>query len=44
MPTPFTPDEEFGALFRRGLAHHPEQPENPAAWHRMDLLLDADLR
>jgi hypothetical protein len=44
MPTPLTPDEEFDALFRRGLEHHPEQPENPAAWHRMDLLLDADLR
>ena len=43
MPTPLTPDEEFDALFRRGLEHHPEQPE-PAAWHRMDLLLDADLR
>jgi hypothetical protein len=44
MPTPLTPDEEFDALFRKGLEHHPEQPENPAAWHRMDLLLDADLR
>ena len=44
MPTPLTPDEEFDALFRRGLEHHPEQPETPAAWHRMDLLLDADLR
>jgi len=44
MPTPLTPDEEFDALFRRGLEHHPEQPHTPAAWHRMDLLLDADLR
>jgi hypothetical protein len=44
MPTPLTPDEEFDALFRQGLEHHPEQPETPAAWHRMDLLLDADLR
>lgn len=38
------PDEEFDAQFRQGLEHYPEQPENPAAWHRMDLLLDADLR
>ena len=38
------PDEEFDAQFRQGLEHYPEQPEDPAAWHRMDLLLDADLR
>ncbi len=38
------PDEEFDALFRQGLEHYPEQPEDPAAWHGMELLLDADLR
>ncbi len=38
------PDEEFDAHFRRGLANYPKQPEYPAAWHRMELLLDAEVR
>lgn len=38
------PDEEFDARFRQGLEQYPEQPEDPVAWHRMGLLLDADLR